>query len=115
MNLKFWKNRRPVIARLIDRDPLKIRLQEFRGNKSLVGEAQKILSLSSLRLMLDCARNEHPANLVLPIGTSPNDRIVQQARGEGYTLALANLEAMGNYQELKDLGEATYETEETEK
>ena len=111
MNLKFWQRRKTEI-RVIARDPIRLRLSEFRTNRALVGEAQKILMLGSLKLMLDVLRNEHPCMMVLQTGSSPNDRVVLQARGEGYTMALANLEAMAQFQEATPVLEATFESEE---
>lgn len=100
---------------VIARDPIKLRLHEFRSNKSMVGMAQKSLLSPELKIMLDVLRNEHPCMVVMSTGTNPNDRIVAQARGEGYTMALANLEAMGDFQQITEMPEPTFETEEKDK
>jgi len=110
----FKKKTLPQMV-VIARDPLKLRLHEFRSNKSLVGEAQKMMMTGSLRLMLDVLRNEHPCLFVLPMGASPTDRMAVQCRAEGYTMALANLEAMTDFQELATMPEPTFEPEEQRK
>jgi hypothetical protein len=109
----MWLFPKPKITVVVlNRDPLKLRLNEFRSNKSLVGEAQKMMLTGSIRLMLDVLRNEHPCMMVLPIGASPTDRIAAQCRAEGYTMALANFEAMADFQEMKSMPEPTFEPEE---
>lgn len=97
MNLRFWKKTVSASPRVevIRRDSLKLRLAEWRGDPKLVTEAGKVLSLEVLRSMLDVVRNENPINYVLPFGTSSNDRAAMQCRAEGYSMAIANLEAMG--------------------
>lgn len=97
---------------VIDRDPVKLRLSEFRTNNALVGDAQKILLIPGLRLMLDVLRNEHPGQWVLPPGASSLDRIRAQCLAEGYTMALANFEAMGKFEQMTEMPEPTFEQEE---
>jgi hypothetical protein len=109
----MWLFKKPKInVQVILRDPLKLRLNEFRSNKSLVGEAQKMMMTASLRLMLDVLRNEHPCMTVLPMGMTPTDRMAVQCRAEGYTMALANLEAMTELQETIDMPNPSFEPEE---
>lgn len=111
---KFWEHK-PTTEKHVEvilRDPLKLRLNEFRTNKNMVASAQKILLSSEFRLMMDCAYNEHPAFVVMPEGTAPNDRVVAQARAEGYTMALANLEAMAVFKKPVEFTEPTFEPED---
>jgi hypothetical protein len=97
---------------VIARDPIKLRLAEFRSNKSLAGDAQKIIAIPGVRLMLDVLRNEHPGQWVLPPGATTLDRIRAQCLAEGYTMALANFEAMGEFTEMTQMPEPTFEQEE---
>lgn len=113
MNLLFWKRKPPKIA-VIRRDHTKLRLHEWRSQESLVSTAAKIWADSGFRLMMDVAQNEHPAFQVLPWDASPDARASQQARGEGYTIALANLEAMAQYKAMHEPVEAEFAPEEIE-
>ena len=97
---------------VIARDPIKLRLSEFCSNRALVGDAQKIQAIPGVRLMLDVLRNEHPGQRVLPPNSSSLDIIRTQGQAEGYTMALANFEAMGKFVEMTQMPEPTFEQEE---
>lgn len=112
MNLKFWHRPTVTQVRVITRDRVKLRLHEWRSDPALTKAAGVILNNSDARLMLDVLNNEHPAHFVLAPGTSVDDRAVYQARCEGYTMALANLEAMAMHQEAQKELEPTFEREE---
>lgn len=113
MSLNFWPFKKRVIeVQVIARDPLKLRLNEFQSNKALVGMANKVLLSPELRTMLDCVQNEHPGFWVLPQGATKLDRVRAQCLAEGYTMCLANLEAMGKFVELKQMPDPTFEPEE---
>jgi hypothetical protein len=99
------------IVEVIRRDPLRLRLHEFRSNKNLVSSAQKMMAMPEFRLMLDVLMNEHPLNFVLAASTT-EERAAQQARGEGYTIAIRNLEAMADLQQIVSLGEPEFLPEE---
>lgn len=117
MKLKFWnKKSRPAKrtrrVEVIRRESLRLRLGEWRSDPKLVAEARKVFSQESFLIMLDVLRNENPTSSVLPIGMSSNDRSVVQARGEGYNMAIANLEAMANGEEPHEEIEAEFLPEE---
>lgn len=99
---------------ILERDRAKIRLHEFRADAELVNLAIKVLRSPEGRLILDVLANEHPASCVLPYNALPETRAASQARCEGYTIALANLEAMTVHQPLTPDLEPTFEREEIE-
>jgi len=98
----------------VRREAAKLRLYEWRRSPKLVTEARRVFELESFRIMLDVLKNENPANLVLPLGSTPADRSAIQCRAEGYAMALANLEAMCNPAETMEPLEATFEPEQTQ-
>jgi hypothetical protein len=104
----WWSKKRPQI-KLITVLSNKIRLEQWRENKTLVGMAQTTLKTEALVLMLQCAANESPGNFSLPMDATPDMRAAHQARTEGYNMALANLEAMGMVQEQVGIFEPTFE------
>jgi hypothetical protein len=117
MNLQFWK---PITAtekryQVVRREALKLSLAEWRSDPKLISEARKMFAQESFLVMLDVLRNENPAGNVLPIGTSANDRSVMQARGEGYHMAIANLEAMTREYLVPEPIEAGFDPEEINK
>lgn len=101
-----------VEYRIIPRERHKLRLPEYQTNAALVSSASKILNSTEFSYMLDCVQNEHPGFWVLPQGATELDRVRAQCLSEGYTMALANLEALGKFVELKEMPEATFEQEE---
>jgi hypothetical protein len=100
---------------VVQRDPMKLRLHEYRSNPSLVNAAAAVMGKPDFRLMLDVLSNEHPGFSVYPGDVPMEMRAIYQARGEGYTLALANLESMAKFDTLKEPLEATFEPPEEEK
>src|SRR5678815_2579098 len=99
---------------VVQRDPCRLRLHEWRSSPDLAIQARKLLSDPIMRTMLDVVDTEHPANMVLSDSTTIENRAVWQSRCEGYTMALANFESMGIYQKPKQELEATFEPPETE-
>jgi len=99
MKLFKWMRRRQrreeLRVRLVDRPHTHLRADEFRADRELAHLAAMVLANPNMQLMLAVLRNEHPAFEVLPTGVSGNDRMVQQAKSEGYTIALATLESLG--------------------
>lgn len=105
-----WFRRRPKAKiEVIKREVCRLTVQEWRADPGWVGTGASVLSDPRLRQMLDVVGNSSPAFEVLPYGTAAQDRLVAQARAEGYTMALANLEALGVQQALRHPVEATFE------
>jgi hypothetical protein len=107
----FWPKQ--IKVKVLTRDPLRVRLSEWRADKALVSRALALQNDPSFRLMLDVLQNEHPGNIVLPPNVSLDVRAIYQAQAEGYTICLANLRALAKYDALREPLEATFEPEET--
>lgn len=107
--MNWWNpfKRRQQIE-VIKRDRCLMRLTEWQSNPSLVKLAQTHLSNPEIRLMLDVLITEHPGGMVYADGASHDVRVVAQARSEGYTLCLANLEALGKFVQQKEPIEETF-------
>lgn len=100
-------------VRFILRTNLDITADVWRTDKELVSMAAKVLADGNVKLMLSTIQNSSPAWQVMPLGTV-DERAIQQARIEGYTMAIANLESLGKYQPPSAQLESTYEKEELE-
>lgn len=91
------------------REPFKLTLDDWRKQEQLVLESRALARNLTYRAQMDVLRNSHPVHTVFsPVGVNPNDRIVHNAKCEGYEICLNNLEAMAKpYKQLKPL-EATF-------
>ena len=95
MNVKFWQRPKPRIGiRVEQRERQLLRLEEFQSDERQVNAFQKFTQHDYFKLMMDVLENEHPAKVVQSENMPLDSRIVLQARGEGYTLALGNIRAM---------------------
>lgn len=114
--IKAWKQRLyppPPKIRVMVRDQTRITLDEWRSRPDLIKIASRFLNDPMFRMMMDVLRTTHFQNSAMGIfGVSIEDRAAMQARCEGYTIALNNLEAMGDYQKPKQELEPTFEPEE---
>jgi hypothetical protein len=98
---------------VIRRDPTRITLDEWRSDLASVKLARKFLDDPEFRLMVDVLRTSHLVNYVMDMrGVAIEDRAAMQARGEGYTMCLINLEALGDFRKPKQEIEPTFEEEE---
>lgn len=100
---------------MINRDRYQLTLDEWRADSKLVLLAQRELARAEIKVMLDVIRNAHPCNRVYAEDCNPNIRVVAQSQSEGYTMALANFEALGKFKQLEEPIEPTFEPEELEK
>lgn len=110
MKLNFWKPKRRV--EVVKRDPLKLRLHDWQSDEKLVQGAAQVLSGDYMRMMMDVLRNEHPAFIVLNPDVRLDARAAFQMRCEGYTMALANLEALGLFKRPAEVLESSFEPEQ---
>ena len=101
---------RPVI-KIIERELGSLTLADWRQDRVLCAQAGSALSSPLIRQMLQVLHNSHPAFQVLVRGDM-NERAMQQARSEGYTLALADFESMGTMQAGNEPVETGFEQEE---
>lgn len=79
---------------IVERELGSLTLPEWRQDKSLCAQAAGVLSSPIVRQMLQVIHNSHPAFQVMVNGDTAS-RALQQARCEGYTMALADIESMG--------------------
>lgn len=86
-------------------------VEEWRADRQWVASAAAVLRSPQLQQMLDAVANSGPAFEVLPLSASWMDRATAQARQEGYTMALANLAALGQEQPMAEPVEAMFEVE----
>lgn len=101
--------KRPVQVQVLRRDESKLRLADWRNDPQLCNVAAKVLADPNLQLMLSVMKNEHPSKTVLRYGVDMIDRVVLQARSEGYEMFLANLEALADNTTPVPMPEATFE------
>src|SRR5262245_36722891 len=97
---------KPVRLEVIRKDESKLRLSEWQSDPALCSLAIRILANPDLQLMLSVMRNEHPHRVALRLGCSPDDRVVMQARAEGYEMFFANLEALARHNTVAEIPEA---------
>lgn len=94
LNKLFNKPQEPV-AQPVQVPSTSITLQQWQKNPDLVAASASLQKLPTFRLMMDCLRNSHPChNVFAAIGVNPNDRIVHQAKIEGFEMCLNTIEAM---------------------
>lgn len=86
---------RPPKVAYIEREVCRLTVAEWRADKGFVASAAGVLIDPRVKQMLDCVANSSPSQEVLPLSAGAHERIVQQARQEGYVMALANFAALG--------------------
>lgn len=93
--LKNLFRRPPEKIKVVTVSSHTLRLAQWRQADQLVVEAVALARNPTYVMQLQVLKNEHLVHTAFPaIGVSPTDRIVHQAKCEGYELALNNLEAM---------------------
>lgn len=110
-----WHKTTAVTIKVIARQASKLRLSEWRADKALCVRAGKLLDSPDMQLAMAVMNNEHPAFVVIDPRTPLEDRAIFQARCEGYTMALANMEALAMHQPMKDALEPDFAPEEVER
>jgi hypothetical protein len=98
-------------VRIIDREPWEITIEEWRANPHLCGQAETVLKSPLVIQMLRTLQNSHPSFNVLT-NTNPNDRVVQQCRGEGYTMALQDFQLLAKHIKPDAVLTPTFENED---
>lgn len=87
-----------------------MRLEQWKSSQELVGYAQRLFATPEFQTLLGVLRNECPSNFGLSGGTH-DDHIAHAYRGEGYNLALNNLESLAALEKSKPQIEATFAPE----
>jgi hypothetical protein len=73
----------------------KLRLDQWRKDESLVTQMKSLEHNQTFIMAIQCLQNEHPRHIVMsPMGVNPNDRIVHQAKIEGYEICLNALSSL---------------------
>ncbi len=97
------------VVPLATRESWKLTLDQWRQQEQMVLESRKLAQNLTYKAQMDVLRNSHPCHtLFTPIGVSPTDRVVQQAKIEGYELCLNNLESMSKQLKSPKPLEATF-------
>jgi hypothetical protein len=113
MKWPFWRRKlRLLRIEPVRREVSRLTVAEWRADPGWAAMAASILSDSRLQQMMDAVANSSPAFEVLPLGAMPHERAAQQARAEGYTMALANLAALGRQEAMRAPVEALFSAEE---
>lgn len=114
--MKFpWTKKQPpapVKIQIIGVEATKLQLSDWQKDKALVAAAKNVLNNDYAKLMVQVLKNEHVGNMVLPKNFPMELRSAHQSQCEGYTLCLANIEAMATLKVLADVPESTFEPEE---
>jgi len=93
-----WFKRKPPIApqiRILDRDPSRLDLTEWRADKDCRAAAQKELANPHLQHMLDVLRNQVHRKLVrVHPAMTAEQRSAALSFADGYSMAVQDLESM---------------------
>lgn len=114
---RFWSFARGPASRIVItlRPASSLSLAEWQSSELLTAEGHRLLQDRSLRAALDMLRHESPVNYGLPeLNVSATDRLVHQAKTEGYHLCLNNLEALGILKVADQPVEATFAPPESD-
>ena len=110
--LQYLRNlfaRKPTVV-YEKREAWRLSLEEWRKLDQMVAESIALSRNPTYRAQLDVLRNAHPVhNIFSPVGISPTDRVVHNAKCEGYELCLNNLESMTKALKKSKPLEATFE------
>ena len=88
-----------------------MRLEQWQNSPELVDYAKRLFQTPQFLTMMDILRNESPASFGLALGSSHDDHVAHAYKGEGYNLALNNLEALATQVQQYDMPEATFAPE----
>lgn len=114
----FLKKSKPTpsprrVIKIVETELGSLTLAEWIADKGLTAQAHGALTSPLLRRMLQVLHNSHPAFQVMTAGDT-NARALQQARCEGYTMALADFESMGTHIPNPELLEADFSAEDVD-
>ena len=113
-SVRRFFGQRPPVFQVVRRDPCRIRMEEWRSTPDLVKLAGAALSDPIMRQLVDVLRNEHLANDCCPGLIPIEQRAILQARAEGYSICLNNLESLAVFQKPQEQLEATFEPQSDE-
>jgi hypothetical protein len=90
----------------------KITMAQWRSQQASVGASMELANHPIYRAQRDILESQHPRHVMLKMGSSETDRLVHQARTEGYELALWNMDSLAIPLKEKKEIEATFEPPE---
>jgi hypothetical protein len=100
-----------TVIRVVERELGSLTLAQWQQDSALCSQSRNVLSSPIVRQMIQVLHNSHPAFQVMVSGDT-NLRAMQQARCEGYTMALADFESMGQLALTNEPLEADFGAEE---
>jgi len=92
---KLFPNKPSDAIRVQTVQSTKLTLEQWRKDESLLTAMATLERQPTFILAIQCLRNSHPCHSVFtPMGVNPTDRIVHQAKIEGFELALNGLSSL---------------------
>lgn len=104
----IWPQPEPPEVRIIQRDPFRITVQEWRTNEELCRTAQGALKDPTVRRMLDTLRNSHLGMYDMPVDLTSDQRSIRAAVIEGFGTALNTFELLAVHQKPQEPIEADF-------
>jgi hypothetical protein len=102
---------RPVKYHVVQRDPTRLTIEEWRSNQDAVRVAIQVMQDPKVRQMLDVLRNSSPHRRFSEPG-SAEQKAFLMCMCNGYNSALTDFEALARYEEMKEPLEATFGQQE---
>lgn len=91
----IWFSKPVVQIKIIQRDPLRVTMREWRSSPDMVRQSAQALANPTIRQMIDICRLNHIGQWALDPSISLNERAIRSAMNEGYGLGLNDFEALG--------------------
>ena len=91
----FWQG--PAIqtkVQLVASTGSDLTIKSWGEHLELVSEAHSLSQTPIFKAMMECLKNESPANYKMPKGAQPTDLVVHLGEIDGYNMALNNLLAL---------------------
>jgi len=111
----LWAPAEPVQIRIVQRDPFRVTVEEWRGSEELCMAAHKALNDPNVRRMLDTLRNSHLGMYDMPADFSSEQRSIKSAVIEGFGIALNTFESLAVHKKPQEPIEATFGAENYER
>ena len=102
---------REIAGLLFRQRQQRLRLNQWRDNSELVGQAAAIIQDERFQRMLAVLETESPANFSFAGPTDFVQRAIQEAKTEGYNLAIDRLLSLGEFRAEQEVLRETYEPE----
>lgn len=111
-----WRvTEQPQKLQIVRVESQKITLAQWRSQTTAVGSSIELAQNQIYRAQRDILESQHPRHVMLKMGCSETDRLVHQARIEGYQMVLIIMDSFAQPLKQKREIEATFEAPEQEK